>query len=472
MVVVLYGVGIFGGFIQDDLKVIPGDPEMGRVTALASSFTRPYYYMDGGNAGAYRPITSFSFYLNALLTGNKAWGFRLVNILLYANVCLLIFELLKKLFSKNIAFLAAMLFIVLPIHTEAVNNIVGRAEILSLGFVILAILKQEQRKWEMSAGMFLLALFSKETAIIGLPILIYLIILRKETIETKMGIISFYVLIMACYLVLRIMILGSGGLENNATMVENPLKYVTTSQRVMNAFSLVPFGIGKVFFPFQLSYDYSFNELKLMTNWFNRQVIIGIGLVLLSLGSMFTNLRKNKIWVLGQVFFWGPLIITGNFVFPIGTIFGERLWFWPSLGLVMMVVSIINRYRFIHWFHSLTIMMSVLVMVFFVGRTFVRNLNWLSQDSLFIHDASYVKESVLTQNNAAAMYMIRNDLVKGKEYLDKADTIYPKYPELMNNWGMYFLWKGDKEKSRQKFEECLIEKPGYYLCESNINLLK
>ena len=286
---------------------------MGKVSALAASFVRPYYYMDSGNAGIYRPLTSFSFYLNALFTGSGAWGFHLVNVLLYAGVCWLVFELLKRMFPENMAFWGAAAFTVLPIHTEAVNNIVGRAEILSLAFVVLAMIMQSKKKWEVSAMMLLLALLSKETAIVGLPILIYLLIIGMEKRDTKAGVISFYILVTICYFVLRMMVLGTGSLGNNATIVENPLKFVSAEQRVMNAFALVPFGVGKVVFPWHLSYDYSFNQLKLVTRWFDWKVLLGIILMIGSVGSLFTKLRNNKLWILGTSFALGANRHHGQF---------------------------------------------------------------------------------------------------------------------------------------------------------------
>jgi len=505
LAIVLYGVSVFGGFIQDDLKVISGDPQMGKPYSLLASFGRPYYYMDGGNAGAYRPITSFCFYLNALITGKEAWGFRLVNIILYAYICVLIFERLKSIFSERNAFWIAVFFAILPIHTETVNNIVGRAEILSLGFILLALAMQDKKRWEISAEMFLLALLSKETAIIGLPILIYWIILKKENKETKIGVVFYYLLITVCYLILRVAVLGNGGLENNATIVENPLKFLTFEKRMMNAFALIPFGIGKVIFPWHLSYDYSFNQIKPVSGWLNWQVIVGVGLMTLSFGSLFSNVRKNKSWIMGMMFFWGPVLVTGNFLFAIGTIFGERLWFWSSLGLILILSTLYNpavltnlknrtlfglrqirscfqpkilgvprnqAFRLCAIFFKSAKYFGFVLIIIFLARTFVRNLDWLSQERLFIHDATYAKDSVMAQSNAAAIFLMKKDFVKGREYLEKADKIYPKYPELMNNWGMYYLWGGEIIKAKEKFGECLIERPGYYLCESNIKLIK
>jgi hypothetical protein len=461
--------------------------------------------MNEGHSGAYRPLTSFSFYLNALITGKEAWGFRLVNILFYGLVCLLVFEVLKKYSSKKTAFWGALIFTVLPIHTEAVNNIVGRGEILSLGFVLFALLLQFRKKWELSAMMFLLALLSKEIATVGLPILMYALLMGDEKKDIKFGTISFYVLVTICYLFLRSMVLGNEAMGNNASMVENPLKFMSSSERITNAFSLVPFGLGKVIFPVHLSYDYSFNQLKSVTRLFDLRVLTGMLLMILSLGSLFTKLRKNTLWIFGHTLFWGSLAITGNFIFPVGTIFGERLWFWPSLGLIFIFIQLLCSCRPHTFFarrnispaskfsgtqclrsifngrHAVGTLhnpvkkgigyVALLIIVLMSLRTFVRNIDWLSQERLFIHDAEYAKDSVLVQSNAAAMYLIKRDFIKGEEYLNKAEMIYPKYPELINNRGMYYLLKGETEKAKAKFEECLVVKPEFYLCEGNLNMI-
>jgi len=466
--IVLYFVSIFGGFIQDDYKVIVSDPQMGSVRALFASFTRPYYYMDVGNAGLYRPMTSFSLYLNALVTGKEAWGFRLINVLLYGVICLLIFEVLKKICNEKTAFGIALIFTVLPVHTEVVNNVVGRSEILSLGFLLIAMLVQMRKRWEISSLIFFLALLSKETAIVGLPILVFLMISQKEKKDTKVGVILFYVLVTISYLILRTMVLGDKGMANNATIVENPLKFVGTTQRVMNAFALVPFGVGKTIFPLRLSYDYSFNQLELITSWLNWRVLLGVGMVFLSLASLFSGLRKNKLWILGQAFFWGPLVITSNFIYPVGTIFGERLWFWPSLGIVMILTQLFRSCRVKKGIGFV----ALLIVVLFAGRTVVRNIDWLSQEKLFIHDATYAKNSVIVQTNKAAILLMKGDLEGGRVVMEEANKIYPKYPILINNWGMYFLRKGELDKAKDKFEECLKISPNNDLCNSNLDLLK
>lgn len=102
----------------------------------------------------------------------------------------------------------------------------------------------------------------------------------------------------------------------------------------------------------------------------------------------------------------------------------------------------------------------------------MRNLDWLSQEKLFIHDATYAKNSVIVQTNKAAMLLMKGDLEGGRSVMEEADKIYPKYPILINNWGMYFLRKGELDKAKDKFEECLRISPNNNLCNSNLVLLK
>jgi hypothetical protein len=71
-----------------------------------------------------------------------------VNLLLYILLCYLVFKSLQIIFEKyendkwylSIPFIATLLFALHPIHTEAVTNIKGRDEILSMLGAVLALL--------------------------------------------------------------------------------------------------------------------------------------------------------------------------------------------------------------------------------------------------------------------------------------------------------------------------------------------
>ncbi len=495
MAFVLYAVSLFGGLVQDDIKVISEDPDMGNAGSLIKTWTRPYYYTVGNDFSVYRPLTTFSFYLNALIIGKEAWGFRLGNILIYAWVCGLVYQVLQKWTSENRAFWGTILFTVLPIHTEAVNNIVGRAELLALGLVLWAIGKSMEKKWELTALLLFLAMLSKETAMAGVPLVWYLIWSNSEIKKEEKGGAGFFVgMALIGLILLRLVVLGGWGIGNAATMVENPLKFMSVEKRVMNALAILPFGVGKIIYPKNLSYDYSYNQIKMVKEWWNWKVILGLGMMGGSILSLLKNdWRKNKLWVMGLILFWGPILMTGNLLFPIGTIFGERLWFWPSLGVVMCLLGCFEvrqipysrvtvssadggfpsalMYMVLAVLARTSATALVIILILFMGRTMIRNFDWLSQERLFIHDATYASDSVMAKNNAAAMYLLKQDLPAAKVLMEEANEIYPQYPELLNNWGMYDLMTGKTVEAKKKFEECLLARPGNQLCQRNLELM-
>ncbi|MGE0567252.1 MAG: tetratricopeptide repeat protein, partial [Bacteroidia bacterium] len=108
------------------------------------------------------------------------------NIWTFALGCVFLYLVFARYFFRNnqdLAFLAALLFTMHPIHSEAIANVKSRDEIFSLIFISLTFLYSfkylETRAWKelfWACVMFLLALLSKEYAVflIGLlPLAVY-----------------------------------------------------------------------------------------------------------------------------------------------------------------------------------------------------------------------------------------------------------------------------------------------------------
>jgi len=474
LAVVIFGVSVFGGFVQDDRLVILSNPTMGKLGGLFGSLVSPYFY-NRPELGNYRPLTSFSLIWDSLVFGNDAWGFRLINVLLYGFVCVGVYELAKRMQKKgDWAFWVAILFTVLPIHSEAVTSIVGRGEILNGGLVILMLILVKDGKWGWSILAYLLALLSKESAIVWVMPWGWMLLREKIKKDYKLGLLVSMMMLIVGYFVLRWGVLEEFIFSDRATVVQNPLKFISSGQRIMAGIGLVAFGVSKVLLPINLSYDYSFEQLKLseLTSWW---FALGMGVILF---SVWLARKKNESLKLAIAIFWLPLLVTGNILKPIGTIFGERLWFLPSLGVVMVVVMTISNFMNRRWlrlprqlrFIAMTTVGVILLM--FSVRTMMRNMDWLSEERLFVTDAQYVTGSVLAQSNAAAMYLKARDFDQAKIYLEKAEAIYPLYPELMNNWGIYYWWTGDLEEANRRFEKCLESHPEDGLCTENIEALK
>ncbi|MBX7247012.1 MAG: hypothetical protein K1X53_16055 [Candidatus Sumerlaeaceae bacterium] len=126
-----------GPFLLDDVPLIERNAMVHRLDLLPKLWTTEYWASTGAESSLYRPLTMTTYALMWALSGKATWPFHATNILLHALVCLLVWRVGLRAARTLPAFAAALLFAGLPIHTEAVANIVGRAEILvALGFLI------------------------------------------------------------------------------------------------------------------------------------------------------------------------------------------------------------------------------------------------------------------------------------------------------------------------------------------------
>jgi tetratricopeptide (TPR) repeat protein len=158
-------------FQYDDKHAIVGNPHLslGKIPAF---FTHPEYFSGDPEKAMYRPLLLASLALNRAWSGEETYSYHLVNIGLHALCVVLLWALLRQLGRPaGAALLAAFLFALHPLCTEPVNYLSSRSELLAAALVLGACWAEgEGRRW-LGLGCFLLALLSKESAIV-LPALL------------------------------------------------------------------------------------------------------------------------------------------------------------------------------------------------------------------------------------------------------------------------------------------------------------
>ena len=120
-----------------------------------------------------RPAVNISYAIDRVLWGPSPAGFHVTNVLLHMLNVALLFEFVRRGTGRIVsAFLAAAVFAVHPMMTQAVGYISGRAEVLCTTFVLMAL--AAARRWMLGGrgvwlaatfGLWVLALASKETAV-------------------------------------------------------------------------------------------------------------------------------------------------------------------------------------------------------------------------------------------------------------------------------------------------------------------
>src|SRR3990172_2770395 len=133
----------------------------------------------------YRPLTYASYALNHAISGDGVTGYHIVNFLLHLANILLVFLAVGAVFRKSgredpfyPALFAAAVFALHPVQTGAVTYLSARSALVASLFYLAAfyvyVRHRESGKTcllAMSAGLYLLGLLSKETAV-SLPALI------------------------------------------------------------------------------------------------------------------------------------------------------------------------------------------------------------------------------------------------------------------------------------------------------------
>jgi hypothetical protein len=128
-------------------------------------------------SSVFRPVTFATMALNWELGGLEPFGYHLLNLFMHAGVVWLLYILLQSLLGASprgeiVAFVAALLFAVHPIHTEAVTAVVGRAELLAAGFLLAAWILHLRDQEIAALFCFALAVLSKESAVAFFPLVL------------------------------------------------------------------------------------------------------------------------------------------------------------------------------------------------------------------------------------------------------------------------------------------------------------
>ncbi len=171
----LYGNTLLNSYNMDDTLVTQHHRFTSKGFAGISDILKsPYYSDDMGYSYEYRPVTHISFALEHQFFGEHPTISHAINVLLFGLTAILVFYVLQLLFPVlSIAFTSfvSLLFIAHPIHTEVVNSIKNRDEILALLFALLSLICALQFlnrgtwwRWILVPILLLLALLSKTSA--------------------------------------------------------------------------------------------------------------------------------------------------------------------------------------------------------------------------------------------------------------------------------------------------------------------
>jgi tetratricopeptide (TPR) repeat protein len=436
----LYAQTLRFGLVMDDNMVITdhsvvqqGVKGIGTLLTKDSFYGFDEFYDRSSQRKTYRPVSFVSFAIEKQLWNNNPAAAHFVNVLLYTITVGLVFMLLRRLFAKIIdaephfawlPFSAALLFAVHPVHTAVVANIKSRDEIFALMFAVLSAIwffdyarLQRSLYAALSIIAAALALLSKESAQLLIPILAYLAMLAPTGLDVrKRRIITLsYALVYVVYAIVWFSFVGRVEEGLFAYKFHNPFVGASFGERVATGVMLLGYYLQKAIFPWTLSEGYTYNQIPIVGigDWrvFASVAVFAvlIALPLFPLGDT-KNRRWQSIVSLCVIAFLFTLAIASNLVVYSGSMLGERFVFTPSLFIVIALAYSVfavfgaESKNFRRTFALGTILVFASV---YAVRGLMRLPDWASDYKLLLADHRSTPESMMTARNFASQLIMR-----------------------------------------------------------------
>ena len=348
----------FAGYFGQEKKLVAG----GRYRPLAQITFILEYEIFGQNVKEHAGLNKDPKNEKLFTDSPLPFVGHLVNVLLYAFLCMLVFNVLRRIFAQydntkwylSLPFLATLLFALHPLHTEAVANIKGRDEILSmLGAVatLWCVLKYMTNKnWLyliLSFFTMTIGLFSKENSITFLaviPLALYFMNVPKKKKDWILTLIP-ALLAAAIFLIVRNEVLGAFMVkETYPNILNNPFAYSSKAQEIATVILTWGIYLKLLIFPHPLTHDYYPHQIQI-TDFSNPVVILLIAFFLFAVYYAVKNLKNRNVVSFGILFFIVTFSATSNLFFNVGTFMNERFVFIPLLGFSVIVTALILKLR-------------------------------------------------------------------------------------------------------------------------------
>lgn len=423
---IIYWNGINNEYSMDDNLVTENVAKVEKGLAGVPEIFKTHY-ASGKQSYGYRPMVQLTFAIEKQLFKSlptkqtlkekkrkdkltQANVSHFINVLIYALTCIVLFSFLTELFDKYNLILpltVTLLFLVHPLHTEVVDNIKSRDELLMLLMMILSLkfyLKyaiKDNLKYLLLASFFvLIAMLSKRNAIALVGIVPVILYFNKVNLR-KIGLATISIVaIMACFVFIKKGLITEAS-TRDLKYFENPLYFGGNfMDRITIGLYCSWFYLKMLIFPYKMSFYYGYNQIPI-ANWSYWQVWLAF-VFYVPVGIYgFWRFLKRDIIGLGIVLWIGVMLGVINVVFPIVGVVADRFAFTFSLGFCILICYLLLKVFKIDLSKDLYkiklssgfVAIFAAILVIYSARTIARNPDWHDHMTLYEQDIEHLQES-------------------------------------------------------------------------------
>ena len=476
----VYLNSLFGGFVYDDALQIVGNPWIRSFRFIPAVFSSSVWGFQSGAfiSNYYRPLMHVANMLIYYSFGLNALGFHLVNVVFHCGTSALVFLLIRRLLAEREAppysgylsppFIAAALFALHPIHTEAVAWIAGLPDVAFTFFYLLSFYCYIRSKAMLSAcylisiaGFAASALFKEPALTLPLMLVAYDYAYRdgQARIADHAKKYAPYLMAAAGYLALRMHALGDF----------SPMKVhadLSAYQQAINIFPLFAGYLVKLVIPLDLNV---YHVLHPISSLIELRGALSLAVTLGFAASMYAALKRNRPAFFAMALIVVPLIP----VFYISALgentFAERYLYLPSVGYVLLLAILITSLR-----HSLPsaargVTIALLsVSTLFAIATIERNKVWRDDLSLWSDTVSKSPDSADAHNALGVAYASNGQADRAMEQYQRAIQLRPGYAIAHDNMGSVYKAQGGLDQALAEYRAALRINPNAVDTHTNI----
>jgi hypothetical protein len=416
---IAFGGCLFAGFYFDDYAIFSD-----------ASLTSASGWWEVWRPLQTRPLTYFTFWVNYQLGGQNPIGYHAVNLALHLACVWVLFDVLKKLMPASAAVVAAGIFAVHPIQTEAVVYVFARGTLLATLFCLLSLRDWTSGQHWRAVAWFAVALLAKEECV-AFPIFLFLLYLSISRNVKELKPIGVMVLLSIAsglrVLIATAMTPGSGaGIQAGFT----PMQYLATQGGVILRY------LRLLILPWGFTVD---PAISTHADWWGWLVVIALIAAAL---WRFSRAQAGFWFLAGLV-----LLLPSSSFLPAADLAADRRMYLPMIAFVGLARW--DRLKFV-----LPVLMALSV---------IQTQIWRTGESLWTQAAERAPNKVRPKIQLARSVGPERAL----PILQQAKSLAPDDPAVASELGRVYAMSGSPEKALAEFGRALALSPNNAQALSN-----
>ena len=453
MVFAAYWPALNAGFIWDDDVYVHENHALRNLEGLQQIWLEP------GVVPQYYPLVHTTFWIEYHVWELRTAGYHAVNIALHGLAAALLWIVLRRLqFSSAVAWLAAAVFALHPVHVESVAWITERKNVLSLVFYLSALLAYMRfanldapataasRPWRMywlSLVLFACALLSKSVTC-SLPAAILLLVWWKRGRIRRADVwplLPMFAMGLAMALVTALMehrVVGATGADWDYSVIE----------RILIAGRAAWFYASKILWPAELIFFYPKWNIDPSVAW--QYIFPAAAVAFLAALWLF----RHRI---------GPALGFFN-VFPFRySLVADHFQYHASIGLIVLVVAALaailqragaqsSAFNAVIW----PVILATLATLTWRQAGIYKDLETLWADTIAKNP-----ESFAAHGNMGALWLQRGEGDKAIASYERALDIKPDLVEAHLSLGIEYAKRGETDRAIEHFRAAIKTEPNF-----------